>query len=341
MSRVWDESTHTGSALLMLLAIADHANDEGICWPSVDTLAAKARVQTRQAQNLIAQLEQSGELVVERGKGRKNTSIYVVKIGGKGAIQRDIDYAEKVQSSAEKVQSGAKKVQSSAGKGAIAIAPDPSEPSIEPSLEPLGQTAAEPPAPSPAAAAVLAFTETPEPPMATVEAALDGVRQSAAPVATDTPKSLALQPAVAAYRDVFLRYPSRAQMVQIAKREIVNLDLWAKVVETWCNRGYSPVNIGGLLEWYDDPERMSGGRNAEKTVGNAGRSGASQYLKPVGGDTGESAKQRRAAILAAEPSWIEEHYRETGWYERRDAAKAASQGAELPGVSGSSIGLEP
>ncbi len=131
MSRVWDESIHNGTALLLLLAIADHANDDGLCWPSVATLAAKARVQERQAQNLIAQLEAAGELVVRRGHGRRNTSIYVVAIGEKGAIQREIDRAEKVQSSVEKVQSSAEKVQSSALKGAIAIAPDPSEPRAE------------------------------------------------------------------------------------------------------------------------------------------------------------------------------------------------------------------
>ncbi len=131
MSRVWDESIHNGTALLLLLAIADHANDDGLCWPSVATLAAKARVQERQAQNLIAQLEASGELVVRRGHGRRNTSIYVVAIGEKGAIQREIDRAEKVQSSVEKVQSSAEKVQSSALKGAIAIAPDPLEPKAE------------------------------------------------------------------------------------------------------------------------------------------------------------------------------------------------------------------
>lgn len=124
MSRVWDESAHTGTALLMLLAIADHANDDGLCWPSVATLAAKARVQERQAQNLIAQLEASGELVVRRGHGRRNTSIYAVSVGGKGA--GDCTFIR-----AEKVQSSVKKVQSSVIKGAIAIAPDPLEPIAE------------------------------------------------------------------------------------------------------------------------------------------------------------------------------------------------------------------
>lgn len=233
MARVWEESQHKGSTLLLLLAIADHANDDGICWPSVETLAAKARVKPRQAQNLLTQLETSGELVVRRGHGRKNTSIYVVAIGQKGAVDCTFDRAEKVQSSVEKVQSSAEKVQSSVRKGAIAIAPDPSEPSIEPSLDPSARAAAEPPAPPPPPAAPSVEAEKPN------------------------TKSLVQQPAVLAYRDVFLAYPSKAQMVQICAAGIDDLQQWTAVLTAWCQAGYSPRNIGGMLDWYADPQRMA------------------------------------------------------------------------------------
>ncbi len=269
MSRVWAESTHTGSALLMLLAIADHANDDGVCWPAVETLAAKARVKSRQAQNLIAYLEESGELTVQRGRGRKNTSIYVVTIGEKGAIQRVIDRAEKVQSSAEKVQSSAEKVQSSALKGAIAIAPEPSEPSIEPSLEPLERAAALPPAPpiAPPPPVVLAEPQTATAPEPTVAAALDGDPLPAAP-APATTKNLAQQPVVLAYRDVFLAYPSKAQMAQLLGHGVTDMQRWSDVLAAWCKAGYSPRNIGGMLDWYDDPVRMatSGAKGAKPGV---------------------------------------------------------------------------
>ncbi|MBP8291458.1 MAG: helix-turn-helix domain-containing protein [Caldilineaceae bacterium] len=261
MARVWDDSMHTGSALLMLLAIADHANDEGVCWPSVETLAAKARVQARQAQNLIAHLVESGELAVQRGAGRRNTSIYVVTIGGKGATQRAIDYAEKVQSSAEKVQSSAEKVQSSALKGAIAIAPDPLEPSIEPSLEPLERAAALPPAPpvAPPPPVVLAEPQTATAPEPTVAAALDGEPLPAAP-APATTKNLAQQPVVLAYRDVFLAYPSKAQMAQLLGHGVTDMQRWTDVLAAWCKAGYSPRNLAGMLDWYDDPQRMAASR---------------------------------------------------------------------------------
>ena len=53
MNRVWDESQHKGSTLLLLLAIADHAADDGYCWPNVKTLAQKIRMSRRQTIRLL------------------------------------------------------------------------------------------------------------------------------------------------------------------------------------------------------------------------------------------------------------------------------------------------
>lgn len=44
MARVWDQSQHSGSELLMLLALADFADDDGNSYPAVPTLAAKCRM---------------------------------------------------------------------------------------------------------------------------------------------------------------------------------------------------------------------------------------------------------------------------------------------------------
>ncbi|MBP8291734.1 MAG: helix-turn-helix domain-containing protein [Caldilineaceae bacterium] len=245
---------HTGSALLMLLAIADHANDDGVCWPSISTLAEKARVKPRQAQNLITQLRESGELSVRTGKGRNNTSIYVVTIGEKGAIQRVIDRAEKVQSSAQNTQSSAENMQSSVIKHAIAIAYDPSEPSIEPSLEPSERAAALPPAPPVTPPAPAPTSKTP-PAVQSVAFALDGEPLPAS--RPQTAFSLVKLPAVVAYRDIFLAYPPKSQMVQIQAHGVEDMERWRTVLGAWCRCGYSPRNIGGMLDWYDDPARMA------------------------------------------------------------------------------------
>ena len=249
MSKVWEESRQSGSALLMLLAIADHANDDGVCWPSIATLAAKARVQERQARNLIAHLAEAGELQIQHGRGRGNTSIYVVTPPGKGAIQYNFARAEKGQSSTQKGQSSTQKRgnparekgQSSAQKSPIYISnlsDEPSEPSIEPSIEPLGAA-------------------HPTPPELPVTTALDGEPLPVEPEAPTTTKTLAKHPAVTIYRDTFLAFPSRAQMHQIVQAGVTDLEQWQQVTQTWLGRGYNPRNIGGMLEWYGDPTRMA------------------------------------------------------------------------------------
>lgn len=72
MTRVWDESKQKGSALLLLLAIADYAKDDGTgAWPSIETLAKKTRMGRRNVQKLLRKLEDEGELIVYQGKGPK------------------------------------------------------------------------------------------------------------------------------------------------------------------------------------------------------------------------------------------------------------------------------
>jgi Helix-turn-helix domain len=76
MTQVWDKSMHKGSELLLMLAIADNANDEGIAWPRIATIARKIRMSTRQTKRLIKSVESSGELEVVRARGRKYSSTY-------------------------------------------------------------------------------------------------------------------------------------------------------------------------------------------------------------------------------------------------------------------------
>jgi hypothetical protein len=70
MSQVW-EDTRIGSQaeLLVLLALADHARDDGLCWPSMRSIAGKARIEERSAQRIIRRLIEKGfvELVSKGG----------------------------------------------------------------------------------------------------------------------------------------------------------------------------------------------------------------------------------------------------------------------------------
>jgi hypothetical protein len=64
-----------------MLALADHANDDSVCWPGVERLAFKIRRTERQAQSIIRHLEKVGEIYVFYGGGRHNTNLYFVTLG--------------------------------------------------------------------------------------------------------------------------------------------------------------------------------------------------------------------------------------------------------------------
>lgn len=81
MSRVWEQSQHSGAHLLMMLAIADFADDQGFASPSVAMLAEKCRVQLRAANYTLAVLKSSGELKVQQGGGTCGTNLYRVVLG--------------------------------------------------------------------------------------------------------------------------------------------------------------------------------------------------------------------------------------------------------------------
>lgn len=70
MTLVWQMNL-PDSQKLVLLALADCANDEGHCWPSIATLAKKCTRSERTVQGVIRQLEDAGHLTRQevRGKG--------------------------------------------------------------------------------------------------------------------------------------------------------------------------------------------------------------------------------------------------------------------------------
>jgi len=78
-THVWHHSKHKGTALLLVLALADQANDEGVCWPSVQTLAHKTRLSERSVQNLLPEVLGSGEVeVLKETHGGHSPRVYRV-----------------------------------------------------------------------------------------------------------------------------------------------------------------------------------------------------------------------------------------------------------------------
>lgn len=83
MSWVFEHSQSTLADRLVLLAIADHANHDGLdAYPSIDHLARKAKVSRATVQRALTRLVELGELQIEHGSGRGHTSRYRVLTEG-------------------------------------------------------------------------------------------------------------------------------------------------------------------------------------------------------------------------------------------------------------------
>ena len=82
---------------MLLLAMADWSDDWGYCYPSIEQMAVKCRQTERNILNLIADLEQAGEMRrVARGKGGRGKfsgSVYQVIVG---MSREDISASEQV-----------------------------------------------------------------------------------------------------------------------------------------------------------------------------------------------------------------------------------------------------
>ena len=78
MSEIWDNQDPqlTGSKLVIMLCLADHADDNDECWPSIARIAELARITPANVTRHIKELEAAGYLIVTRTSGTHNT--YVV-----------------------------------------------------------------------------------------------------------------------------------------------------------------------------------------------------------------------------------------------------------------------
>jgi hypothetical protein len=86
MTSVWDDArTQAHSELLVLLALADWANDEGHCWPTICALASKARLSERAVQQILGRLTATGRIRRIQGGGRGRANQYQVVTARNGA----------------------------------------------------------------------------------------------------------------------------------------------------------------------------------------------------------------------------------------------------------------
>lgn len=87
MSDVWDVSVFKGNAKLIMLCLADFANDEGHCWPSHATIARKCTLSVSTVKAQIRKLITEGWLRVknrirttQEGKKTNDSNVYQIII---------------------------------------------------------------------------------------------------------------------------------------------------------------------------------------------------------------------------------------------------------------------
>lgn len=83
--RIWQHSKMTGVNKLILLALAQHADSDGFCWPGYEALGKMTGVDKRNAMRNLDPAIKSGEVMVypQQGQlgGRGYTNIYLIIVG--------------------------------------------------------------------------------------------------------------------------------------------------------------------------------------------------------------------------------------------------------------------
>lgn len=75
----WDCRGLTPAQRLVLLALAEHADEAGGCWPSLSRLAARAEVDRRTVTRCLAALEARG--LIHRARSRPQRTLYRLAVG--------------------------------------------------------------------------------------------------------------------------------------------------------------------------------------------------------------------------------------------------------------------
>lgn len=92
MAEVWGYFELTQHETLVLLALADHANDDGVCWPSLDHISLKSRCTKDAVCRAIKRLEKL-RYVAKRRRAQK-TTVYQLLVNRSKVDRSAIDSPE-------------------------------------------------------------------------------------------------------------------------------------------------------------------------------------------------------------------------------------------------------
>ena len=137
MSEIWDNEDPglSGSRLNILLCLADHANDDGVCWPSIPRIAKRVRIDRNNVMDHIKALTKSGYLAVEHRNGTSNVYKVFAKKGSGGSATGGDSTTRGSGGSATPTSGGGT-------TGVVAVAPP--KPSVNHQLEPSIETSVTP-----------------------------------------------------------------------------------------------------------------------------------------------------------------------------------------------------
>ena len=76
MSLVFESETLGATERLVLLALADHANDDGVCYPSTGRLCQRTGLKERAVQGHIKTLVAGGYLTIEPNAGPRGANVF-------------------------------------------------------------------------------------------------------------------------------------------------------------------------------------------------------------------------------------------------------------------------
>lgn len=85
MNWAWDQQLAPGPKLI-LMALADAADDDGLCWPSVARVSSKCCVSTRTVQRVIQEFKANDLLIVKSrfsATGRQKSNGYRLQLGNR------------------------------------------------------------------------------------------------------------------------------------------------------------------------------------------------------------------------------------------------------------------
>lgn len=80
LSTIWKKEI-AGNQRSVLQVLCDFANDDGVCWPSISTVAWKVGCSEQTVRNVLVVLKSLDVVkIAEEGRGRNNTNMYVIDL---------------------------------------------------------------------------------------------------------------------------------------------------------------------------------------------------------------------------------------------------------------------